>query len=173
MGKVYYEESRAGTRTGCYRTELGWLLCRQGQGPSSDCHQGIGLRFSGAVVREDLNGPPMTARFPFAGIARKLQGRQRRCTIAKRRRRISADVAMAFPQITRGKALNTAPTRLSVMVKCGGQARSYQAAQAQDSERASVRLIQKCAVLGRNNGAPACVGLCSERSSQLRKLDHA
>ena len=73
---------------------------------------------------------------------------------------------------TRGNALHTAPTRLSVRVKCGGQARSYQAAQAQDSERASVRLIQKCAVLGRNNGAPACVGLCSERSSQLRKLDH-
>jgi hypothetical protein len=41
--------SRSGAGVGRDRTELGWLLCRQGQGPSSGRHQGIGLETRGAV----------------------------------------------------------------------------------------------------------------------------
>ena len=55
-----HEEGCAGAGVGRYRVELGWLLCRQGQGPSPGYHQGIGLGLqarrsfaSTAMVRDD------------------------------------------------------------------------------------------------------------------------
>jgi hypothetical protein len=71
---AHREKICTGTGVGCRRIELGWLLCWQGQGPSSGDHQGIGLRLRAPFIREHRDGPRPTLVLLRKALALNLVG---------------------------------------------------------------------------------------------------